>query len=76
MHLEEIQRIVAMAGGVIVAFISAKALKDDWKTPGIENHVFKLMLALLFIGAVISFFAGAHVLGNFPSAATGLEKGS
>jgi hypothetical protein len=66
MNIDEIYRIIAMAGGVIVALVSAKALIDDWKTPGLENQVFKLMLGLLFIGAVIAFLAGATVLGNFP----------
>jgi hypothetical protein len=66
MHIEEIQRIIAVAGGVVVAVVSAKALKDGWKTPGIENQVFKFMLGLLCLGAVISFFAGIGVLGNFP----------
>jgi F0F1-type ATP synthase membrane subunit c/vacuolar-type H+-ATPase subunit K len=66
MHPEEIQRIIALLGGIVVAVVSAKALKDDWKTPGLENHVFKLMLGLLCLGAVISFFAAIHVLGNFP----------
>lgn len=71
MHIDLalIERVVAIVGGVIVALVSAKALKDDWATPGLENHVFKLMLGLLCLGALIAILAGANVLGNFPKAA-------
>ncbi|MEO9170701.1 MAG: hypothetical protein ABI282_03455 [Candidatus Baltobacteraceae bacterium] len=67
--LPTIERIIAILGGIVVAVVSAKALKDDWKTPGFENHVFKLMLGLLCLGAIIAILAGANVLGNFPKAA-------
>jgi F0F1-type ATP synthase membrane subunit c/vacuolar-type H+-ATPase subunit K len=64
-----IERTIAVIGAVIVGVTSVIALKNDWKTPGIENHVFKLMLALLAFGAVLAFFAGLGVLGNFPGKA-------
>ncbi len=67
MDIANIERIIAIVGGIIVAIVSAIALKNDWKTPGLDNQVFKVMLALLFVGAVIALLAGAHVLGNFPS---------
>ena len=60
-----VEHIIAIVGGIIVAVVSAIALKNDWKTPGMENQVFKLMLALLCLGAVIAILAGAGVLGNF-----------
>ncbi|MDQ2866102.1 MAG: hypothetical protein M3R51_07720 [Candidatus Eremiobacteraeota bacterium] len=71
MHIDLpiIERAIAIVGGVIVAAVSAKALKDDWKTPGLENQVFKLMLGLLCLGAIIAILAGVNVLGNFPKAA-------
>ena len=67
MHIDivTIERSIAVIGGVIVFFVSVIALKNDWKTPGIENQVFKLMLGLLALGAVLAFFAGLGVLGNF-----------
>jgi F0F1-type ATP synthase membrane subunit c/vacuolar-type H+-ATPase subunit K len=74
MNLESVERIIAIIGGIIVAIIAAKALRDDWKTPGIENQVFKLMLLLLCVGGIIAFLAGAHVLGNFPNANVGAVK--
>jgi hypothetical protein len=60
-----IEHIVAILGGIIVAWVSAIALKNDWSTPGMENQVFKLMLALLCLGAIIAILAGAGILGNF-----------
>jgi hypothetical protein len=71
MHIDAptVERTIAIIGGILVALVSAKALKDDWSTPGIENHVFKIMLGLLCLGALIAILAGAGVLGNFPKAA-------
>ena len=63
MNLEMIERTVAAVGAVIVFVVAAKALKDDWKTPGIENQVFKIMLGLLALGGIIAFFAGIGALG-------------
>jgi len=64
-----IERIGAIAGGIIVFLVSAIALKNDWKTPGLDNQFFKVMLALLAFGALLALLAGAHVLGNFGKAA-------
>ena len=71
MHLDAptIERTIAIIGGIVVGLVSAKALKDDWTTPGIDNQVFKIMLGLLCLGALIAILAGAGVLGNFPKAA-------
>jgi hypothetical protein len=70
MDIAVIERIIAITGGIIVALTSAIALRNDWKTPGLDNQVFKAMLALLCLGAIIAILAGAGVLGNFPKAAT------
>ncbi|HUA09593.1 MAG TPA: hypothetical protein VMA98_09985 [Candidatus Acidoferrales bacterium] len=64
-----LEKTIAVVGGIIVALVSAKALKDDWAATGIDNQVFKLMLGLLCLGAVIAILAGVGVLGNFPKAA-------
>jgi hypothetical protein len=71
MHIDAptLERTIAIIGGIIVALVSGKALYDDWKTPGIENHVFKIMLGLLFVGAIIAMLAGVGVLGNFAKGA-------
>ncbi len=69
MDIALLERTIAVIGGIVVAIVSAIALKNDWKTPGLDNQVFKLMLALLFIGAVVAMLAGVGVLGTFPKAA-------
>ena len=64
-----LEHIIAILGGIIVAWVSAIALKNDWHTPGMDNQVFKIMLGLLCLGAIIAIFAGAGILGNFGKAA-------
>jgi hypothetical protein len=68
LSLELVERTAAAIGSVVVFFVAAIALKNDWKTPGLENHVFKIMLALLALGGIIAFLAGINVLGNFRAA--------
>lgn len=63
-----LERIGAILGGIIVGIVAFYALWKDWKTPGVENHVFKLMLLLLGVGAIVALLAGAGVLGNFGKA--------
>jgi F0F1-type ATP synthase membrane subunit c/vacuolar-type H+-ATPase subunit K len=63
-----LERIGAIAGGIIVGIVAFYALWKDWNTPGVENHVFKIMLLLLGVGAVVALLAGAGVLGNFGKA--------
>jgi hypothetical protein len=65
MSVVMIEHIIAILGGIVVAWTSAVALKNDWNTPGIDNQVFKLMLGLLCLGAVVAILAGAGILGNF-----------
>ncbi|HTU83370.1 MAG TPA: hypothetical protein VMF61_14645 [Candidatus Acidoferrales bacterium] len=67
MHIDPavIERIGAIAGGIVVGFVAIYALVQDWKTPGVENNVFKLMLLLLGVGAIVALLAGVGVLGTF-----------
>jgi hypothetical protein len=64
MHTILIERSIAVIGGVLVFFTAAIALKNDWKTPGLENQIFKIMLGLLAFGALLGFFAGLGVIGK------------
>jgi F0F1-type ATP synthase membrane subunit c/vacuolar-type H+-ATPase subunit K len=70
MHFDPptIERLGAVLGGIIVGIVAFYALYKDWKTPGVENQVFKIMLLLLGIGAIVALLAGLNVLGNFPVA--------
>ena len=58
------ERSLAIAFGVVVFVIAMIALRNDWKTPGLENHVFKGMLGLLGLGAVLAILAAAGVLAG------------
>ena len=66
MNLTTIEHIIAIAGGIIVGVVAFHALYLDWKAQGVENQVFKIMLFLLGVGAIIALLAGVGVLGNFP----------
>jgi len=62
--LAHVERGIAIVLGLIVFATAAIALKNDWKTPGLENQVFKVMLGLLAFGALLGLFAGLGVLGK------------
>lgn len=62
--LAHIERGIAVVLGLLVFATAAIALKNDWKTPGLENQVFKVMLGLLAFGALLGLFAGLGVLGK------------
>lgn len=68
MNFVVLERAGAIAGGIIVGFVAFYALWKDWKTPGVENHVFKIMLLLLGVGAIVALLAGVGVLGSFGKA--------
>jgi len=57
-----VERTLAVFFGIVVFVVAAIALKNDWKSEGIENQVFKLMLGLLALGAVLGILAAFGVL--------------
>ncbi len=57
-----IERILAILFGIVVFFVAIVALKNDWKSQGIENQVFKIMLGLLALGAILGILAALGVL--------------
>jgi len=63
-----VERLGAVIAGIIVAVVAFYALYKDWKTTGTENQVFKLMLFLLGVGAILALLAGLNVIGFVPSA--------
>jgi hypothetical protein len=66
--LANLERVVAVLGGIVVALVSARALWNDRHAKGMDDHVFQLMLGLLCLGAIIAILAGVGVLGNFAKA--------
>lgn len=64
MDLIAMEHIFAIVGGVAVAVVASIALCNDWKTPGLDNQVFKLMLGLLALGGVLAALAGIGIIGK------------
>lgn len=69
MNAGMIERMGAIIGGIAVGVVAFYALYIDWKTPGVENNVFKIMLFLLGLGAVLALLAGLNIVGFQPKGA-------
>ncbi len=69
MNGEFIERLGAVIAGIAVAVVAFYALYKDWNASGTENQVFKLMLLLLGVGAVLALLAGLNVIGSAPKGA-------
>jgi hypothetical protein len=63
-----VERLGAVIAGIVVAVVAFYALYKDWKSTGTENQVFKVMLFLLGVGAILALLAGLNVIGFVPSA--------
>jgi formate hydrogenlyase subunit 3/multisubunit Na+/H+ antiporter MnhD subunit len=63
-----IERLGAVIAGIVVAAVAFYALYVDRKSTGTENQVFKLMLLLLGLGAILALLAGLNVIGFTPPA--------
>ena len=63
-----IERLGAVIAGIVVAVVAFYALYKDWTATGVENQVFKLMLLLLGLGAILALLAGLNVIGFVPPA--------
>jgi hypothetical protein len=64
MDLAIIERTLAVIFGLVVLVTALWALKLDWKSQGLENIVFKFMLALLALGALLGTLAGIGIVGK------------
>jgi uncharacterized membrane protein YphA (DoxX/SURF4 family) len=62
--LAHAERGMAVFFGIIVLLVAVIALRNDWKTKGLENQVFKMMLALLALGAFLAVLAAVNVLAG------------
>jgi len=55
---------MAVFFGIVVLVVAVVALRNDWKTKGLENQVFKLMLGLLALGAFLAILAAVNILAG------------
>ncbi len=62
--LAHTERILAVIFGLVVLGVALVALKNDWKSKGIENQVFKMMLGLLALGAFLAILAAFNILAG------------
>ena len=53
MELDVILRVTAFVGAVIVGLSALMSLQAEWPKKGLDDHVTKVMLALLALGCVI-----------------------
>jgi len=61
-NVAHVERILAVFFGIVVFFVAVIALRNDWKSRGIENQVFKIMLGLLALGAILGILAAFGML--------------
>ena len=57
------ERGIALVGAIIVGVFALIALKDDWKTTGLDNNTTKLLLGLMAFGCVLVIFAAVGLIG-------------
>lgn len=62
--LAHVERGMAVFFGIVVLVVAVVALRNDWKTKGLENQVFKLMLGLLALGAFLAILAAVNILAG------------
>ena len=66
MELDVILRVVAFVGAVVVGMSALQSLVAEWPKKGLDDHVTKVMLALLALGCVIVVLVA---FGFFPGIA-------
>ena len=63
MDVAVVERGIALVGAIVVGVFALIALKEDWKTTGLDNNTTKLLLGLMAFGCVLVFFAAIGVIG-------------
>jgi hypothetical protein len=66
MELDLVLRLIAFAGAVIVGLSALMSLQAEWPKKGLDDHVTKVMLALLALGCGIVILVA---FGVFPGIA-------
>ena len=56
------EKILAGIAAVLVGVLALIALKNDWKTTGLDDHVTKLLLGLMALGCVLVLIAAFGIL--------------
>jgi hypothetical protein len=60
--LATVEKIIAGLGALLIGVLALIALKNDWKTTGLDNNVTKLLLGLMALGCVLVLVAAFGIL--------------
>ena len=56
------EKIFAGIFAVVIGLFALIALKNDWKTTGLDNNVTKILLGLMAVGCVLVLVAAFAIL--------------
>jgi len=56
------EKIFAGIFAVVIGLFALIALKNDWKTTGLDNNVTKILLGLMAVGCVLVLVAAFGIL--------------
>ncbi len=56
------EKIVAGIGALLIGVLAVIALRNDWKTTGLDNNLTKVLLGLMALGCVLVLVAAFGIL--------------
>lgn len=56
------EKVFAGIGALVIGIFALIALRNDWKTTGLDNNVTKLLLGLMAFGCVLVLVAAFGIL--------------
>ncbi len=56
------EKIFAAIAAIVIGVLAIIALRNDWKTTGLDNNVTKLLLGLMAFGCVLVLVASFGIL--------------
>jgi hypothetical protein len=61
--LAYILRTIAIIGAIVVGIVAIYQVRNDWKTPGLDIQVSKLLLGLMAFGCIIVILSSWGIIG-------------
>jgi len=61
---EIVERAIALVGALIVGYFAIVSLRAEWPKTGLDDHVTKIMMALLTIGGIIVLLVAVGIWGR------------
>jgi len=66
MDAAHIERTIAFIGALVVAAAALTSLRAEWKKTNLDDHITKIMLALLTLGCIIVIVVAVGWAGKVP----------